>query len=468
MLEPSHDFCNSFWGPGATASTVLFARMRSAVKTTEELRDFWEERAQIEEEYAARLGRLAQKMIGEEEIGELRNSLDAMLSETERQAAAHEALSAQIRTDLEAQTTQFLSRQIEHKKHRQALMERNFKAKQAAESRVVKAREKYEGDRLKIASFTQQMGITRGPELDRLQNKLDHVRQTIKANERDFEQYTRALGDLVPRWEADWKEYCDLCQDLEEERMEFLKDTMWNYANAISALCVTDDQSCERIRVTLDGFDPVDDIKTFAQQCGTGNALPSAPTFVPSTGQSASSSSIIANPVRRTATFNRRSRRSTIVSMQPQKPPLSQMPHHRENSVASVQSTATDDAGSSSGSSAQSRERPRIVTDARILNRRESHSQPLPQPGPESAYPPDVPEMPPMRRPEHLGGRILFYVKALYDYTATTEEEFDFQAGDVIAVSETPDDGWWTGELLDENRRVEGRSIFPSNFVCLF
>ena len=90
------------------------------------------------------------------------------------------------------------------------------------------------------------------------------------------------------------------------------------------------------------------------------------------------------------------------------------------------------------------------------------------------------------RPPEHLGGRILFYgarltwmqeslevltifvVKALYDYTATTDEEFDFQAGDVIAVTETPDDGWWSGELLDEARRKEGRNIFPSNFVCLF
>ena len=165
-----------------------------------------------------------------------------MMHETEEQAAAHELLCSQIRTELEAHTTQFLAKQKEHKKHKQTLMERNLKAKQAAESRVVKARERYEGDRLKIASYTQQMAITRGQELERLQGKLEHVQQTIKANERDFEQYTRALGDLVPMWETDWKEFCDLCQDLEEERMEFMKDVMWNYANAVSALCVSDDQ----------------------------------------------------------------------------------------------------------------------------------------------------------------------------------------------------------------------------------
>ena len=59
-------------------------------------------------------------------------------------------------------------------------------------------------------------------------------------------------------------------------------------------------------------------------------------------------------------------------------------------------------------------------------------------------------------------------VKALYDYTASIEEEFDFQAGDIIAVTSTPEDGWWSGELLDEARRQPGRHVFPSNFVCLF
>jgi len=63
---------------------------------------------------------------------------------------------------------------------------------------------------------------------------------------------------------------------------------------------------------------------------------------------------------------------------------------------------------------------------------------------------------------------VVCLVKALYDYTATIEEEFDFQAGDIIAVTATPEDGWWSGELLDEARRQRGRHVFPSNFVTLF
>lgn len=45
---------------------------------------------------------------------------------------------------------------------------------------------------------------------------------------------------------------------------------------------------------------------------------------------------------------------------------------------------------------------------------------------------------------------------------------FDFQSGDIIAVTATPDDGWWSGELLDETRRRPGQNTFPSNFVTMF
>ncbi|KAG6829655.1 hypothetical protein H0H87_010568 [Tephrocybe sp. NHM501043] len=64
------------------------------------------------------------------------------------------------------------------------------------------------------------------------------------------------------------------------------------------------------------------------------------------------------------------------------------------------------------------------------------------------------------------GRTILFHVEALYDYKATIEEEFDFSEGDTIAVTDTPDDGWWSGELLNHPRR-QGGNIFPKNFVRL-
>ena len=42
--QSSIDFCNSFWGLNDCGVEVLFARMRGAARTMEELRGFWRER----------------------------------------------------------------------------------------------------------------------------------------------------------------------------------------------------------------------------------------------------------------------------------------------------------------------------------------------------------------------------------------------------------------------------------------
>jgi hypothetical protein len=38
------DFCNSFWGEADEGATVLLTRMRTAIKTSEELQTFWTQR----------------------------------------------------------------------------------------------------------------------------------------------------------------------------------------------------------------------------------------------------------------------------------------------------------------------------------------------------------------------------------------------------------------------------------------
>ena len=56
--------------------------------------------------------------------------------------------------------------------------------------------------------------------------KLERVQQTVQVNEDDYAQTTRTLQDAMLKWEQDWKAFCDTCQDLEEERIEFMKDNM--------------------------------------------------------------------------------------------------------------------------------------------------------------------------------------------------------------------------------------------------
>ena len=56
--------------------------------------------------------------------------------------------------------------------------------------------------------------------------------------------------------------------------------------------------------------------------------------------------------------------------------------------------------------------------------------------------------------------------KALNDYSATDDNDFDFKAGDIIAITHAPPGGrWWRGELLDETRRQPGRDMLLKLYV---
>ncbi|KAH6910412.1 SH3 domain-containing protein [Coprinopsis sp. MPI-PUGE-AT-0042] len=508
----SRDYCNSFWGTGDDGPNILFARMRGASKTTDELVNFWNERALIEEEYAFKLAKLAKAPIGADEIGELRTSLDTLRLETEKQAENHAELARQIREELEAPTAQFHAKQVNHRRNQQAVVEKKFKAKQTQEAYVAKAKEKYDADCVRINSYSQQSGYMTGKDLDRITMKLQRARQTVEANEKDLAGFTKSLVEVLPEWEAEWKNFCDSCQDLEEERLDFMKDVIWAYANDISTVCVADDSSCEHIRTALDQLDPVADVENFVNEYGTGNQILQPSDFVPFSSGSHNPASAPA-PKIRVANFVRISNRPPVAYVddasqaqapaQPA-PPLQPLPvaGHVPNGansciiVPSSQSTnrpATNGQhpNSSIHTSPPPTHPPSVPPPAPPTpkppqtprNNRVSQPLPLAPTGEHSAAPP-LPtsqhhrDMQPSRehQPQNPGqgpggsstNHILFYVKALYDYTATIEEEFDFQAGDVIAVTATPDDGWWSGELLDENRRVEGRHVFPSNFVCLF
>ncbi|RXW25571.1 hypothetical protein EST38_g257 [Candolleomyces aberdarensis] len=487
----SRDFCNSFWGSGDDGPNILFKRMRNASKTTDELVNFWNERSIIEEEYALKLAKLAKAPIGGEEIGELKTSLDTLRLETEKQAETHLELARQIRDELETPTAQFHAKQVAHRRNQQSALEKKHKNKQTQEAYVQKAREKYESDCERINSYTQQASYMAGKDLERTNMKLLRARQTVQANEKDLANFTRALFDLLPEWEAEWKNFCDSCQDLEEERLDFMKDILWAYANDISTICVADDQSCERVRTALDNLDPLTDMENFVNDYGTGNSIHQPAEFVPFIeGAPAQSGS---GRVRQ-ANFIRMSVRPPMAypDPQPDVPPVTngvsqpqiqqQQPVQPTNGSTNPSTNGHTSSGSSAGSHTQHTQPaatappsnpppPAPTTTPNYKNRQSGPLPVIPRGFNSSTPPPPMPQIPQQHQPQTDAGggnQVLFYVKALYDYTATIDEEFDFQTGDVIAVTATPDDGWWSGELLDEERRVPGRHVFPSNFVCLF
>jgi len=87
-------------------------------------------RASIEDEYARKLLALCRKPLGSSEAGTLRASLDVMRGEVESMGKSHQAITAQMKSELEEPLAAFAGGMKERRKIVQSGIEKLYKIKQ--------------------------------------------------------------------------------------------------------------------------------------------------------------------------------------------------------------------------------------------------------------------------------------------------------------------------------------------------
>ena len=110
--------------------------------------------------------------------------------------------------------------------------------------------------------------------------KLEKTQISLATSNAEYEHAVKALEDTTARWNREWKHAADKFQDLEEERLDFTKSSLWAFANIASTVCVSDDASCEKIRLSLEKLEVEKDIVTFIRERGTGQEIPDPPKYI--------------------------------------------------------------------------------------------------------------------------------------------------------------------------------------------
>ncbi|KAG6812228.1 hypothetical protein H0H92_003849 [Tricholoma furcatifolium] len=309
----SRDFCNSFWGSGNRGPKTLFGRMELAQSTIKELQKFFNERSLIEANYAARLATLSSSStLGRNETGALRDALEALRRETEKQGEYHSRLSFWIFTRCDFLAPLLQAKCIELQLGLQEDVEKKLKEKGAMERNLMIARGKYEADCTRFFSLIGQTQSIEEEEQERVRLMLCQARDTAEASQKELTLCTERLRNCLSEWEALWKNFCDRCEDLEEARLHVIKRMIWDNVNYFTAAGTGDCESWERIRANLDQLEPEEDLEAFVGICGTGNGIPDAPMFTPHNLNASNTSDAEEtaacgprNPAPHQATFNR-------------------------------------------------------------------------------------------------------------------------------------------------------------------
>lgn len=110
--------------------------------------------------------------------------------------------------------------------------------------------------------------------------KLEKTQISLATSNQEYENAVKALEETTARWNREWKAAADKFQDLEEERLDFTKSSLWTFANISSTVCVSDDSSCEKIRLSLEKMEVEKDIVHFIREKGTGQEIPDPPKYI--------------------------------------------------------------------------------------------------------------------------------------------------------------------------------------------
>ncbi|PSR75452.1 hypothetical protein BD289DRAFT_447685 [Coniella lustricola] len=276
----SLSFANNFWGKEDAGVTPMLERMHAGKQTCDELRSFYNARASIEEDYARKLLSLSRKSLGSQEMGTLKSSLDTLRGEVELMGKQHQSNAAQMRSELEEPLTAFAGGMKERRKIVQNSIEKVLKVKQQQTQLVNKTRDRYEQESLKLKGYQAQGHMVMGQEERKNQAKLEKTQITVVTSREEYQAAIKILEETTARWNREWKAAADKFQDLEEERLDFTKSSLWTFANIASTVCVSDDASCEKIRLALEKMEVEKDIVHFIREKGTGQEIPDPPKYI--------------------------------------------------------------------------------------------------------------------------------------------------------------------------------------------
>ncbi|KAI9229936.1 MAG: hypothetical protein DHS80DRAFT_13070 [Piptocephalis tieghemiana] len=280
---PPASFASSFWGEDDQGVEVLMTKLRHSKQTMQDVQWFFAQRASIEEDYGKKLSKLAKATLGKEEGGTLKEAIVGSREEIASIGRAHLELAGRIRAELDAATGKFIDVQREQRKAQTAIVEKSARSKGQQAHWLHKVRERYESEMAKGGVPVTTLPPSPHPSsshyggMSAVKDKLSRIGGGGPgAGGKDIEtEYKEAVNRLelaTHRFQEDWLQACDKFQVMEEDRIEFLRNILWNYTNVCAAVCVSDDEAYERMRKCLERCDIDADILHFIEAKGTGVA----------------------------------------------------------------------------------------------------------------------------------------------------------------------------------------------------
>lgn len=415
-------FADCFWGTDFNSTAgfdALCKRLKDGKQMCLDFEDFIRQRADAEEKYGKALMKLSESAKGRDEIGTLRESWEVVKTETENIGKLHLALSKQLIEELESCVRKFREMQRDKRKKVEESVKRAQRNKKNCFDLTSRLKKTYEQKchDVGLAEEALQRSVSlASKDEEKLRVKLGRAKTAVEQADTAYQNSVRSLEDARVMWEKEMEQCCNLFQTLEEERISFLRNAMWAYANTSSMNCVKVDETCEEMRKSLENCAVESDIHLFVSMKKTGSDRPVRIEY--ENYYMAQSSAKVVSP-------------SSNVNITG--PVAGTFVHSKDTNIV----------------------QPSVGTP-KSLNRRPPMQ--LPDIPHQESLDESMYSSVDQKKQPNKQNEAKFY-RAAFDYDAQGDQEISFKAGDHIKLIYHEDDTWWCGEVQGK------RGMFPKDFV---
>jgi len=243
------------------------------------------------------------------EHGTLREALLALRTELDQTSQLHANMARDLRSRVHKALNEFMMQQSKQRKSKAKQMAKIHKTKLAQQSLVVKTRQVFQ-KRVQEAASMKELARRPGlsqKEADKVAAKERKAVAAADASDSDFKNAIEKLQRIQEDWvtemrdttEVRWKAgqlarragRCMLTsnarllsdavlaatqvfQRLEEERLDYIKATLITYTEVVAEGATGTEQSCQRVRASLEECNVDTDITEFVNSNATGTEVP--------------------------------------------------------------------------------------------------------------------------------------------------------------------------------------------------
>ena len=283
-----YGYANNFWSDKGDKSgfDILVLKHRNGKEVCKDIAHFMAERAKIEEAYAKSIMELAKSHLADFETGTAKTAWNQLKFDMETQAKCRLDFADKIAKQVHQSIMDFKNEQKKMRKDyeatiaadRKALMEKWRRVQKLHAVYLARAREADAADAL--VARGQLDNMTR-QQFNKIEESARKERKKVSVAAYDYRTAVDDYEKLRMQWEDNMISACNEFQQAEEERIDFLKQTLQKYLQVQKKVNEECKESSEMVENSFQAVSKEVDIELFVKSQFTGSRKPAPLQFEP-------------------------------------------------------------------------------------------------------------------------------------------------------------------------------------------